>query len=857
MLKNVRIAHLLGHLFRPYMLAATFLSLTFLSVAFGQDDTITDTVTEGARSIWPQARVYAVVVVILFLFSGIFYLIRLFQKDKLLKTLLNKYVVFQMKDGRRYRGTMRLEITGMEIISEESRQRGHAPSYIFKTQEREDQIVAYIRYHDTMNERELRERAWELERVYHSPFIYKMRRKIRNMFVALREASSNAISMLSQSVKKSVGGQFERYNEAYQEALGGKGDITGLNQLDESTEYLEKQETYERLIERLVGTRIKVRVQFRSGEENHRGEYTAILKDYNEKHITLMDVKDNDNNGYRDQWGYELEYKHNLDALNRRDDRGLRCRAEGDDENGYFLVFENNTPYQIRLGKIEFFDGPPPWGWDAEFKKYMINAFSVQKLPVQPVAKHNVGPFVRIAKPERLTPRNYKKFRINFCSFRDADIIFPRTCCTIVESAEKYQPELFSLTGLTDTILDMSDTEDIAIADKDGHPIHGVNVVHGYVTNVNEERIDLKTIDISYSRRWDVENAFRRFDNKFRRGFPIHKRLLPINRTKITAHASIVEQIHNNPVRHEALAPLVYPQARSLNTAEQRARRRKLIRNRIVGNINATFNTKFWKPNDGVPKTPGVTRSEVQMAMPVRLMAFTGNTSKVEFPVLERFEYIQDHHMIYRETQNLRTDRLPKTDILWIGNGEIYKSGYRLNIDAEHRIKNFVSQGGVAIVSGQDVKTSTKQRRGTGWIPEPLTGIACDETYELFPTLRGKRSRIFQNPNPLNGNHRTDPEAMEQPLIRLDDMWLDPLGKWTSLAKTNIAAAGLPSDGFENASALLLLPFQKGLYIVTSLKNETEEDVRINDKIMENLLHFSVKWLDKQRSQHKLQSSTR
>ena len=843
MLKNIRITHLLRHLFRSYIPTAIFLSLTLLSTAFGQEDAITDTLKEGTDSIWEKVQLYGIVVLVLFLFSAFFYLLRLFQKDKLLKTLLNKYVVFQMKEAnKRYRGTMRLEFTGMEIISEESRQRGHAPSYIFTNEERDNQIVAYIRYHDAMNERELRERAWELERVYHPPFIYKIRRRIRNMFVALREASKNAIGMVLQSVKKGVGGQFERYNTIYQEATEGKGDITGIDRLDQTTEHLEKEETYERLVERLVGTRIKVRTE--------TGEYTAILKDYNQKHIALMDVKDGDNNGYRDHWNYEHEYKGDLNALNRRDDRGLRVRAEGDDENGYFLVFENNTPYQIQLGHVVLHDGAPQWAPNFEFK-YHIQAFSVQKLKIEPVAQHNVGPFQRIRAREQLTIRNYKKIKLDFRSFRDADIIFPRKYCTIVESAERYQPELFSLSGLTDTVLDMSDTEDIAIADKEGKPIHGINVVHGYVTNVNEERIDLKTIDTSYSRRWDVENAFRRFDNKFRHGFPIHKRLLPINRAKITAHASIVEQIHSNAVRHEALAPVVYP-ARSLDTAEQRARRRKLIRNRIVGGINATFNTKFWKPNAGVPKTPGVTRAEVQMAMPIKLMAFTGNTSTVEFPVLQRFEYIQEHHMIYREVPDLRTDRLPKTDILWIGNGEIYKAGYRLNIDAEHRIKNFVSQGGIAIVSGQDIKTSTKQRRGTGWIPEPLTGIECDETYELFPTSRGKRSRIFQYPNPLNGNHHTDPEAMEQPLIRLDDMWLDPLGKWTSLAKSNTAAAGLSSDGFENASALLLLPFQKGLYIVTSLKNETEEDVRINDKIMENLLHFSVKWLDKQRSPRKL-----
>jgi small nuclear ribonucleoprotein (snRNP)-like protein len=849
MFKNTRIAQLLGHPFGSYMLTVIFLSLTLLPIALAQDQTITDAVNESAGGIWPRVQLYGGVILVLFLFSGFFYIIRLFQKDKLLKTLLNKYVVFQLKDGRRYRGTMRLEFTGMEIISEESRQRGHAPSYIFTNKERDDQIVAYIRYHDTMNERELQERAWELERVYHPPLIYKMRRKIRNMFVALREASSNAVSMVSASVKRSVGGRFQEYNRVYRESLNAKNaDITGLDELDKSTEYMEQQETYDRLIERMVGTRVKIRVHW--GE--HNAEYTAILKDYNGKHYTLMDLKDGDNNGYRDLWKYEFEFAHDIAKLNHRDDRGLRVRAEGDDKNGYALVFENNTPYQIQLGHVVLFEDAPQWGHNFEFKHH-INAFSVQKLPIQPVARHKVAPFERIAKPERLTIRNYKKIKLDFRSFRDADIIFPRTCCTIVESAEKYQLELFSLSGLTDTILDMSNTEDIAIADKEGKPIHGINVVHGYVTNINEERIDLKTIDTSYSRRWDVENAFRRFDNKFRHGFPIHKRLLPVNRAKIIAHASIVEQIHSNAVRHEALAPLVYPQARSLNTTEQRARRLKLIRNRIVGNINATFNSKFWKPNTRVPMIPSVTHSEVQMVMPVRLMALTGNTSTVEFPVLERFEYIQEHHMIYKAVQDLRTDRLPKTDILWIGNGEIYKSGYRLNIDAEHRIKNFVSQGGVAIVSGQDIKASARQRRGTGWIPEPLTGIECDETYELFPTLQGKRSRIFQHPNPLNGNHHTDPNAMEQPFIRLDDMWLDPIGKWTSLAKTHTAAAGQPSDGFEKASALLLLPFQKGLYIVTSLKNETEEDVQVNDKIMENLLHYSVKWLDKQRSQRKLQ----
>ena len=50
---------------------------------------------------------------------------------------------------------MRLETTGVEIISEESRQRGGPPSFLFKNSD----IMAYIRYLDAMNETERKERT--------------------------------------------------------------------------------------------------------------------------------------------------------------------------------------------------------------------------------------------------------------------------------------------------------------------------------------------------------------------------------------------------------------------------------------------------------------------------------------------------------------------------------------------------------------------------------------------------------------------------------------------------------------------------------------------------------------------------
>ena len=779
--------------------------VTLIPAAIAQEPNVVDEAVKQGKSFWANAQLYLLVLLALFLFTSITYLIQLFKKDTLLKKLLNKYVVFEMKDGRRYRGTMRLEFTGLEIISEESRQRGHAPSYIFSNAERDDGIVAYIRYHDAMNERELRERVWELERVYHPPLIYRMGRKIRNTFIALKGAVEDAISMAWSSIRQSVTPRMGRYNQVLKQH-----ELEGLDKRlnsisEESTGYLE-QESYERLIERLIGTRVKVRT--------HTGEYTAILKDYNKKHIALMDVRDKDNNGYKDEWSYVHKHGHDVGKVNYRDDRGLRCRMEGNDADGYEVVFENNTPYTIQLGRITLQEDAPKWSKDYEFK-YHIQAFSVQRLPIRPVAHHRVGPFEKVASRVALTPRNYKKYGFSFRSFRHADIVFPRSYCSIVESAEKYQPELFSLTGLTDAILARRDAEDIAITDKDGNPIHGMNVVHGYVTNINEERIDLKTIDASYGRRWDVESAFSRCETALRPRRSIRQWLSPFAQARVVAYASLVEQIHRTPTQHTVLAPVVYP-GHPQNGNRISTRSLRFVRNAL----------------HFLPLRNGYVNAYMQTPLPLKVMALTGNVVTAEFPALERFEYIREHHILYTAVQDLRTDRLAKTDILWIGNGEIYKSGYRLNIDAEHRIKNFVSQGGVVIVSGQDVKANHKQRRGTGWIPEPLTGVECEETSELIPTTRGKRAGIFHSPNVVNGGH-SDIDAA----IRLDDMWLDPLGKWTSLAKGSV----------NDASALLLLPFQQGLYIVTSLKNETEADVAVNDKLMENLLHFSVKWIESQK----------
>ena len=64
--------------------------------------------------------------------------------------------------------------------------------------------------------------------------------------------------------------------------------------------------------------------------------------------------------------------------------------------------------------------------------------------------------------------------------------------------------------------------------------------------------------------------------------------------------------------------------------------------------------------------------------------------------------------------------------------------------------------------------------------------------------------------------------------------WTDWSDKYTILATTN--------DGEEIAFATL--KYGEGMYLITGLQNETSANVFINYQIIENLIHFAVKWLE-------------
>ena len=703
--------------------------------------------------------------ILIFLFATINYLIDLFKKDKILRQLLDKYVVFQMKGNIRHRGTMRIESTGIEIVSEESRQRGHAPSYLFSGPEVK-QITAYIRYLDSMNETERRERDADLDRVFHPQFMTRLLRRIRNFGVALRESVNKTVQMIWGSIKKSKA--FQPLKRTIGEVDVGR-EIDTLQQ--DTYEYAMK-ESYERLIERFVGTKVTVRFDDKNKNKgeipNRFSSFVGVLKEYNERHIYLMNVQKEGAQGYTDEWEQKLT-DINKRNPNVRDERGIRCRIEG-----RHLIIENNAPYDVQLWGLRYEgDGGNEQKFDWNL---VIPAFTVERIFMNPGAKQeNIAPFTKLFTHKPRTHKNFEHLVLPFRSFREADVVFPREYCRIVESAEKYEPVPLDIEALVENPLDPKRSKDVEFKDTNGNVVKGINVIHGYVTNVNEDRIDLQEINRNYGRRWSVQNAFEKIDDKLRT--PRLETYLPNGRRRIVSQIALVNTIGRNNTQRQPIADLLF------------------------------------KPVAHQPTTYH------KMDLPIKVLALTGNGTDAEFPRLNQFDYVRNHHLLYHQIREMSAAPIHKAHLLWIGHGEIYKDGYHLNIDAEHRIKDFVSHGGIVIVSGQIL--SNLRRRSIGWIPELLIGEEREETVQFTPTREGKQ--LFRSPYQIKQ-------------MKMHDTWSEWSNKYRVFATAN---------GNQDA-AILTLRFQAGMYIITSLKNQTPEDVAINSDIMHNLIHFAVKWYDQQ-----------
>ena len=203
-----------------------------------------------------------------------------------------------------------------------------------------------------------------------------------------------------------------------------------------------------------------------------------------------------------------------------------------------------------------------------------------------------------------------------------------------------------------------------------------------------------------------------------------------------------------------------------------------------------------------------------------RLLVLKTEAYKSEPRTIARLDAVTGSDVVYNETTNRNLPTLSNTDILWLGFRTLSRDGkYRLNNNQETRIKEFVKNGGVAIVSGQDSDEENPCR--TGWLPEPLNGVESTQRNDF--QLTSNAGNLFQAPHRIRSGQ-----------LALDDSWSGWNQKYQVLATTN--------SGKEIVVAKL--QYGKGMYLITNLRNSQETEVSKNRRMLENLVHFAVDFIE-------------
>jgi small nuclear ribonucleoprotein (snRNP)-like protein len=218
----------------------------------------------------------AITIIFIILATAVGAFIRRRQKDKCLKDFGNNMVTLEETSGKTVWGRLRVENTGLEFVykTKHEDQQGHyETSYIMYKYEYPN-MMALIRYHDELSERNKKEREKELKRTYHPTLLRRLKRKTANVFKTVRDSVMEVVNLLiSQAKKATPAGAVLTTQDKYvtqmkQELMGSVGT------------------SYEPLLERYIGKRVVL--------ELIRGdtvfEYCGVLKEYTAEFIEVMDV---------------------------------------------------------------------------------------------------------------------------------------------------------------------------------------------------------------------------------------------------------------------------------------------------------------------------------------------------------------------------------------------------------------------------------------------------------------------------------------------------------------------------------------------------------------------------------------
>ncbi len=195
------------------------------------------------------------------------------------------------------------------------------------------------------------------------------------------------------------------------------------------------------------------------------------------------------------------------------------------------------------------------------------------------------------------------------------------------------------------------------------------------------------------------------------------------------------------------------------------------------------------------------------------------NTATYEYQAVRSIKEVGKRTIAHEPIKEHKLPQLENADILWIGYEEISSYGhYLLSNQVEEKIKNFVKKGGIVVVTGQD--SSAEKPCGIGWLQGKLKGVESPPTQHFTVTKKGKS--LFSIPN-----------IIESGKIFIDDAWVDWNRRDEVFATTK-----------DNKELVVgVRRYGKGLYIITSLRNDSQYTTSMNKALMENIMHYAVNQL--------------
>ncbi len=197
------------------------------------------------------------------------------------------------------------------------------------------------------------------------------------------------------------------------------------------------------------------------------------------------------------------------------------------------------------------------------------------------------------------------------------------------------------------------------------------------------------------------------------------------------------------------------------------------------------------------------------------------NTMTYEYKALRNVKTAGKRPIAYESTKMRTLPNIKDADILWIGFEEISSYGrHLLPTGSEKKIKDFVKKGGIVVVAGQD--STIRRPCGTGWLQGKLTGVESPPDRHFV--VIDNSEPVFSTPNRIRSG-----------TLFIDDAWVE----WEESDQV------FATTKERNELVVGARKYGKGLYIITSLRNDTQYTVSNNKLLMENILHYAVKQLKK------------